>query len=78
MSFLKEENDKLNADIYKLEEENRQLKEQLKKYTNPKRNKKYYEKNKEELKKRNYKKSIPTQEQRKIWNKQYYEKKKSL
>ncbi len=61
-----------------LQLENQQLKEKLKKYTNPERNKKYYEKHKEELKLRNYKRSSSksTKEQRKIWNKKYYEKKK--
>jgi hypothetical protein len=64
--------------IKKLKLENDELKERLKKYTNPDRNKKYYQTHKDELKERDYKKSEykPTKEQKKEYNKKYYENKK--
>lgn len=67
-----------SAIIEKLKLENNELKERLKKYTNPERHKKYYQIHKDELKERNYKKSdyTPTKEQRIEYNKIYYERKK--
>jgi hypothetical protein len=41
--------DELKLEIENLKNENQQLKDQLKKYTNPQRTKKYYEENKEIL-----------------------------
>lgn len=76
MDITEEDYNKVKDENNTLKDENNTLKECLKKYTNPKRNKKYYETHKEELKERNYKKSTSTPEQRKLWNKQYYEKKK--
>ncbi len=69
---LKKENQELQLEI-------NELKEKLKKYTNPKRYKKYYENHKEELKERGYSKSNykPTREQRQLYNKRYYDKKNS-
>jgi hypothetical protein len=59
------------------------LKEKLKKYTSPKRNKKFYENHKEEIIKKNkeYKEKInynkkPTPEKIKEYNKKAYEKRK--
>lgn len=49
-----------------LEEENEQLKQQLSKYTNPPSYKKYYEANKDKI-----------NEKRKIYSKEYYQKKKN-
>jgi len=43
--LLKEKDDKIKL----LEQENIQLKERLKKYTNPQRQKKYYEENKDKI-----------------------------
>jgi len=43
--LLKDKDDKIKS----LEEENLQLKERLSKYTNPQRQKKYYEENKEKI-----------------------------
>ena len=65
---LKKENDTLKLEIQK-------LKEHLKKYTAPESNKIYYEKHKEEHKKRV--KEYLTPERRKEYNKNYYEKKKA-
>lgn len=64
--------------IEKLKLEIDDLKERLKKYTNPERRKKYYQIHKDELKEKNYNKSDwkPTKEQKKEYNKKYYEKKK--
>ena len=62
--------------IKKLKLEIQELKEKLKKYTNPERNKKYYENNKDMIIMRNNKRPSLTPEQRKIYNKSYYERKK--
>ena len=56
-------------------EEIKEVKERLKKYTNPERNKKYYEKNKDMIIMRNNSRPSLTSEQRRIYNKNYYEKK---
>lgn len=76
MSDLEQENIKLKLENDELKKENEELKHKLKKYSNPERNKKYYHTHKEELKKRNYKKTPITSEQKKIYNKRYYERKK--
>ena len=57
-----------------LEEENSTLKEQLKKYTSPARNKKYYETHKEEIKQKN--KETITPEKKREYNQRYNLKKK--
>jgi phage protein D len=57
-----------------LESENASLKEQLKKYTSPARNKKYYENHKEEIKQKN--KETITSEKKKEYNQRYNLKKK--
>jgi len=62
--------------IEKLKSEIHELKEKLKKYTNPERNKKYYENNKDMIIMRNNNRPSLTSEQRKIYNKSYYERKK--
>ena len=49
MDITEESYNKLKEENKKLEEENNTLKERLKKYTNPARNKKYYEKNKDNV-----------------------------
>jgi hypothetical protein len=68
--------------IKNLEEENKQLKleleqikEHLKKYTSPERNKKFYKEHKEELLQK-MKDNPITSEKRKEYNKKYYLKKK--
>lgn len=63
--------------IDKLQLEIKELKERLKKYTNPERNKKYYENNKDMIIMRNNSRPSLTSEQRRIYNKNYYEKKKA-
>ena len=62
--------------IEKLQLEIKELKERLKKYTNPERNKKYYENNKDMIIMRNNSRPSLTSEQKRIYNKNYYEKKK--
>jgi hypothetical protein len=61
--------------IIALEEELEKTKEHLKKYTAPKRNKKYYETHKEELLEKIKGKIVPT-DKKKEYNKTYYLKKK--
>jgi hypothetical protein len=60
--------------IKELEDENATLKEQLKKYTSPVRNKKYYETHKEEIKQKN--KETITQDKKREYNQRYNLKKK--
>jgi hypothetical protein len=68
ISILQEENDKLKSEL-------EETKEHLKKYTAPKRNKKYYENNKEEL--LNKMKINPiSSDKKKEYNKNYYLKRK--
>jgi len=74
MSDLEQENTKLKLENEELKKQNNLLETKLKKYSNPDRSKKYYQAHKEELKKRNYKKTPATKEQRKKWNENYYEK----
>lgn len=68
---------KLQEDkIIALEAELQSTKEHLKKYTAPKRNKKFYENHKEELLQKMKENPIPC-EKRKEYNKKYYIKKKT-
>jgi len=76
MSDLEQENTKLKLENEELKKQKNLLETKLKKYSNPDRNKKYYHTHKDDLKKRNYKKIPITKEQKKIYNKNYYEKKK--
>ena len=66
--ILEEENNKLKLEL-------EETKEHLKKYTAPKRNKKYYENNKEELLNKMKMNPIPS-DKRKEYNKNYYLKRK--
>ena len=66
--ILEEENEKLNIELD-------QIKEHLKKYTAPKRNKKFYNEHKEELLQKMKEHPISS-EKRKEYNKKYYLKKK--
>jgi hypothetical protein len=72
----KEKIKELEKTIVKLEEELEKTKEHLKKYTAPKRNKKFYENHKEELLQKMKENPIPS-EKRKEYNKKYYLKKKT-
>ncbi len=69
----------LKAENILLREEVEQLKEKLKKYTNPITSKRYYEKHKEEIqeKQKEYRKTIDS-EKKSEYNKKYYLKKKHL
>ena len=70
IKFLEEENNTLRIELH-------ETKEHLKKYTCPKRNKKYYETHKEEL--LNKMKLEPiSSDKRKEYNKNYYLKKKEI
>jgi hypothetical protein len=70
IKFLEEENNTLRIEL-------EETKEHLKKYTAPKRNKKYYETHKEEL--LNKMKLEPiTSDKKKEYNKNYYLKKKEI
>jgi hypothetical protein len=68
IKILEEENDKLKIELA-------ETKEHLKKYTAPKRSKKYYETHKEELLQQMKMNPIPS-DKRKEYNKNYYLKKK--
>ena len=56
--------ERIQCYIRSLESEIEELKTKLKKYTNPESNKKYRQTHKDEIKQRNYKKTVPTEEQR--------------
>jgi len=76
-----EENNILKEKILLLENENIELKENLKKYTSPNRNKKYYENHKDEIKQKikeyNIQNNIVvSSEKRKEYNKKAYLKRK--
>jgi len=73
---LQEINKLQEEKIIALEEELEKTKEHLKKYTAPKRNKKFYENHKEELLQKMKENPIPS-EKRKEYNKKYYLKKKT-
>ena len=74
---IKKENEDLKNKLLILEKENEELKEHLKKYTAPSRNKKYYETHKEKL--LNKMKETPiSPDKKKEYNKNYYFKKKLL
>jgi hypothetical protein len=74
---IKKENKKLKKDNDMLNNENVILKEKLKKYTNPQRNKKYYENHKEEISKANaeYRKNL-SKEKIKEYNQIAYKRRK--
>jgi len=75
IDIIKKENEELKQKICLLENENIELKNHLKKYTAPSRNKKYYETHKEELLKKM--KDNPTSpKKRKEYNKIYYQRRK--
>lgn len=77
IDIIKQENEELKQKIMLLESENIELKNHLKKYTAPSRNKKYYETHKQEL--LNKMKETPiSSDKRKEYNKNYYLKKKLL
>jgi hypothetical protein len=50
LNNIKKENEDIKHKLFLLEQENQELKEHLKKYTNGDNNKRYYEKNKEKVK----------------------------
>lgn len=71
----------LQNEILSLKQENEQLKEHLKKYTNPDRKKKYYEAHKEEILKKAAEKNIDkeynvSKEKKKEYNRRAYLKRK--
>jgi hypothetical protein len=67
----------LEAELLSTKQELQSTKEHLKKYTNPTRNKKYYENNKEEIKQKQYASSVVTPKQRAEYNKRAYQKRKN-
>jgi len=73
---MNEEIDKLKLEIEELKNKNNKLEEKLKSYTNPTRNKKYYEKNSDIVKEKekNYMDKIKetNQEKLKEWRHQAY------
>ena len=73
---MNEEIDKLKLEIEKLKNKNNELEEKLKSYTNPTRNKKYYEKNSDIVKEKakNYMEKIKetNPEKLKEWRHQAY------
>ena len=73
---MNEEIDKLKLEIEKLKNKNNELEEKLKSYTNPTRNKKYYEKNSDIVKEKakNYMGKIKETNPEKIkeWRHQAY------
>ena len=73
---MNEEIDKLKLEIEKLKNKNNELEEKLKAYTNPARNKKYYEKNSDIVKEKakNYMGKIKETNPEKIkkWSHQAY------
>ena len=73
---MNEEIDKLKLEIEELKNKNNELEEKLKSYTNPRRNKKYYEKNSDIVKEKakNYMEKIKetNPEKLKEWRHQAY------
>jgi len=68
----------LKEEIKKLKLENEELKKRLKKYTNPERNKRYYQKNKEKvIKKANERLKNLSKEKIQEYSKRAYQNKKS-
>lgn len=67
--------EELKTENEMLKKENEELKNRLKKYTNPERNKKYYQTHKETLIE---KASKPTPEKQREYNKRAYEKRKAI
>lgn len=68
IDIIKKENEELKQKILSLENENIELKEHLKKYTNGENNKRYYEKNKEKVKQQgsNYLKKLAEENPEKL------------
>ena len=61
-----------------LEEENKELKEKLKKYTAPARHKKYYENHKQELLSKNKEYKVPSEKKKEYARTAYLNKKEKL
>jgi FtsZ-binding cell division protein ZapB len=78
---MNEEINKLKLEIEELKNKNNELKEKLKSYTNPTRNKKYYEKNNDIVKEKakNYMEKIKetNPEKLKVWRHNAYMKRKA-
>ena len=68
IDIIKKENEELKQKILSLENENIELKEHVKKYTNGENNKRYYEKNKEKVKQQgsNYLKKLAEENPEKL------------
>jgi hypothetical protein len=68
MEQLNSENEELKQKLLLLEQENQELREHLKKYTNGDNNKRYYEKNKEKVKEQgaNYLKKLSEENPEKL------------
>jgi hypothetical protein len=68
LNNIKKENEELKHKLFLLEQENQELKEHLKKYTNGDNNKRYYEKNKEKVKEQgaNYLKKLAEENPEKL------------
>ena len=79
---LEQHVEELQNENIELKTEIEDLKNRLKKYTSPDRNKRWYQKNKEELKKKDYYKTVydptkkPSKDKKKEYNKRYREKRK--
>ena len=76
----KESVKELKSEIDKLKSENKTLKEKLKKYTNPERNKKFYQNNNEKvIKKANERiKNLPKEKRREYARRAYLKRKEKL
>jgi hypothetical protein len=68
LNNIKKENEEIKHKLFLLEQENEELKEHLKKYTNGDNNKRYYEKNKEKVKEQgaNYLKKLAEENPEKL------------
>jgi hypothetical protein len=68
LNNIKKENEEIKHKLFLLEQENQELKEHLKKYTNGDNNKRYYEKNKEKVKEQgaNYLKKLAEENPEKL------------
>jgi len=78
MTDLINENKQLKLEIDKLKLENKNLKDKLKKYTNPDRNKKFYQKNKDKIiKKSNERLANLPKEKLKEYRQRAYQKRKN-
>ncbi len=78
MEELKKENEGLKQKIIELYEKIAEMKEHLDKYTKPKRNKRFYENHKDEIKEKNYEyRKKVSKDNIKEYNKKAYEKRKA-